>query len=211
VAELREAIVSGKLAPGTLLKDAELAAGLGLSATPVREALMELAGDGLVEIEPNRLKRVAPIDFQAMAELLEVQTYLWALGYAWGARRVGPPELTRLRAAYAAHSKAIKARDVTGAIAGALAFHRVLMDASENRELVRVSVDRLALIQRFVILCAPSLVSREALAHHKAMLEALERADAEAVQPIFKEMSSVLLAATRALRDKAKKTEEDTR
>jgi DNA-binding GntR family transcriptional regulator len=194
--------VLGKLKPGALLKDAELALKLGLSATPVREALVELAGEGLVEIEPNRRKRVTPIDYQAMVELLEVQHSLWALGYKWGVHRVGPAELKRLRAAHASHTKALRAHDVSGAIAGALAFHRVLMDASGNRELLRVSLDRLALIQRFVLLSAPSIVSTDGLACHHAMLEALERGNADAVLPIFDEATSILLTAARSLRDK---------
>jgi DNA-binding GntR family transcriptional regulator len=194
--------VLGKLKPGALLKDAELALKLGLSATPVREALVELAGEGLVEIEPNRLKRVTPIDYQAMVELLEVQHSLWALGYQWGVHRVGPAELKRLRAAHASHTRALRARNVAGAIAGAIAFHRVLMDASGNRELLRVSLDRLALIQRFVLLSAPSIVSTEGLAYHHAMLEALERGNVDAVLPIYHDATSVLLTAARSLRDR---------
>jgi DNA-binding GntR family transcriptional regulator len=202
VAQLREAIVLGKLKPGALLKDAEVALKLGLSATPVREALVELAGEGLVEIEPNRRKRVTPMDYQAMVELLEVQHGLWALGYEWGVHRVGPAELKRLRAALASHTKALRTGNVNGAIAAALAFHRVLMDASGNRELLRVSLDRLPLIQRFVLLCAPSIVSTEGLAHHSAILEALERGHADAVLPVFHEAIAVLLTAARSLRDK---------
>lgn len=201
--QLRAAIISGELKPGTQLKDAELAARLGLSATPVREALMQLAAEGLIEIEPNRLKRITPMDLDAMVELLEVQSRLWALGYAWGAPRVGPAELDRLRGAYAAHAAALERRDPAAILPAAHAFHKVLMEASGNRELVRVSIDRLALIQRFVQLCAPWLMSSDALAQHREILSALERNDAPTAVSLYEKTSGVLVEVARTLRDKA--------
>lgn len=205
VAQLREAIVSGNLPPGAVLKDAEVAARLGLSATPVREALLQLAAEGLVEIEPNRLKRVTPIDHQAMVELIEVQIQLWALGYAWGAPHVGPQELARLAEANAAHRVAILGKDARGAVVAAQAFHLVLMQASRNRELVRISVDRLPLIQRYVVLCTPEIGTRKMIVHHATMLEGLRRGDVRTTLAAFKTASGVLLAAAEALRDAARK------
>src|SRR3546814_5962007 len=83
-AHLRTAIVAGKIPPGQLLKDSELAQRLGVGATPIREALGELSAEGLVEIEPKRLKRVAPIDPIATLELFHVPTALWRMGSVWG-------------------------------------------------------------------------------------------------------------------------------
>ena len=77
VEHLRNEIITGNLKPGELLKEVELAAQLGLSPTPIREALVQLAGQGLVEIEPNRLKRVAPLNLPTMRELVAVQRVLW--------------------------------------------------------------------------------------------------------------------------------------
>lgn len=189
----------GKLKPGAFLKEGELASKLGLSATPVREALVELAGEGLVEIKPNRRKRVAPIDYQAMVELLEVQHRLWGLGYEWGAHRLGPAELKRLRAADASQAKALRGRNLAGAIAAAYAFHRVLMDASGNRELVRASLYRQALIERFLFQCAPAMVSLDNLTYPNGMLEALERGDVDAALQTYFQISSVLITAAKEL------------
>ena len=58
VRHLREEIVSGRLAPGTVVKDAELAESLGVSITPVREAIAQLAAEGLIDLSPNRTRRV---------------------------------------------------------------------------------------------------------------------------------------------------------
>src|SRR3954462_14309070 len=62
---LRDAIVGGTLAPGERLRDQELCEWLGLSRTPVREALGRLEQDGLVQTAPQRFTRVAPLDRRA--------------------------------------------------------------------------------------------------------------------------------------------------
>src|SRR5438552_3337203 len=76
---LRASIISGTIAPGTLLRETALAQELGVSATPVREALSMLASEGLVEIEAHRLKRAAPVDPKATRDLIRVQVELWRL------------------------------------------------------------------------------------------------------------------------------------
>src|SRR5690349_7515214 len=87
VRQLREEIVSGALRPGAVIKDAELAARLGFSITPVREALTQLAMEGLIEMPPNRAKRVAPLTRRAAAELSVVMRLLSAPAFAEGVDR----------------------------------------------------------------------------------------------------------------------------
>src|SRR4051812_22360818 len=65
---IRDAIVDGTLAPGEQLRDQELAAWLGVSRTPVREALLRLAEGGLVETRPGRSTMVTPLDPRATRE-----------------------------------------------------------------------------------------------------------------------------------------------
>src|SRR5947209_3876660 len=69
VERLRDEIITGTLRPGTILKDGELASRLGLSITPVREALTQLAAEGLIEMPPNRPKRVALLTRRRTREL----------------------------------------------------------------------------------------------------------------------------------------------
>src|SRR6516164_2816173 len=73
---LRERIVSGGLMPGNRLQDVQLAAELGVSRTPVREALLRLEGEGLVESDPNRGFFVAPL---SRKEVLEIYPIVWSL------------------------------------------------------------------------------------------------------------------------------------
>lgn len=202
VVQLREAIICGELAPGAQIKDQELAAQLGLSSTPVREALVQLAAEGLVVSEPSRVKRIAPIDLKETVDLLKVQNRLWTIGYEWGAPNLGKQGLQRLREANAVHQQAMDRADIRGTISAALAFHLVLMEASGNRELVRVSVDRLPLIHRFVLLRMPWVVTAEAVnRHHAQILRHLEKGRIEAAIDAFQASNQALLRDAEKLRD----------
>src|SRR5690606_23868937 len=143
------------------------------------------------------------IDHQAMVELLQVQNELWALGYAWGAPQIGPQELDQLARISAIHRDAIARDDLRAAVAAAHGFHLVLMEASGNRELVRVSVDRLPLIQRYVLLCVPGLVVPEMNASHDAMVAAFRAGELKQAIGIFRAMGQELLESAQRLRDLA--------
>ncbi len=177
VEHLRNEIVTGRLKPGELLKEVELAAQLGLSPTPVREALVQLAGQGLVEIEPNRLKRVSPLNLPTMRELMAVQRVLWQTGYSWGLPRVGPAELDAMEGAHSELAEALERGDVRAAFLASTDFHSIVVAASGNRELGRLIADRFGLIERLVILCMPGFVSQKTLEQDRAILSALKRGD----------------------------------
>lgn len=194
VERLRDAIVSGTLPPGTLLRETALAASLGVSATPVREALGELAAEGLVEIEAHRLKRVAPIDFGAMRDLLRVQTELWRLGYRWGMPHVGSDELAQLDSAIADYGHAIATDDALAAIRAGHAFHTVVITASANRELLRSTLDRRSLMARFILLHGRDTLSKRGLRQHEAILRALRSGDAAEVHACLDRLAERLCA-----------------
>jgi DNA-binding GntR family transcriptional regulator len=193
VARLREAIVCGAIAPGALLRESELAARLGVSATPVREALGELAAEGLVEIEAHRLKRAAPIDFDATRDLLQVQAYLWRLGYQWGVPRVGPGEIDRLGEAVGTYGDALAAGNVLAAIRASHEFHSIIITASANRELLRATLDRRALVARFILLHGRRTVSAAGLRRHEAILGDVRDGDVAAALDRLDSMSTRLI------------------
>lgn len=196
---LRTSIVAGDLEPGALLKETELAMWLGVSATPVREALAELAAEGLVEIETHRLKRVTPLDHGAMLDLVRVQGALWRMGYVWGFPRIGEPELAQLDAAIAAYQAALGEGDILGAIRAGHDFHTVFITASGNSELLRVTLDRRSLIARFILLCGSDTISRSGLQQHRAMLRAFRRGDTADVLARLDQLVARLIAMAQDL------------
>ncbi len=109
---LYDGILDGTLEPGETLLDEKLTAWLGVSRTPIREALMKLADIGLVEMAPNRYTRVAPIDLKAIDEAI----YATGLLHEHAARTIVPTldnaAVTRLDKAQKAVRKAAKARDL---------------------------------------------------------------------------------------------------
>ncbi len=191
---LRTAIVSGELAPGSLLKEVELAARIGVSPTPIREALVELAGEGLVEIEPNRLKRVAPIDPEATLDLFRVQSALWRLGYVWSLPHIGAVELAALETALDDYAIALEAGDTLAAIRAGHAFHTIFVEASGNSELLRVTLDRRSLIARFILLRGASSISASGLKQHRFILNAVRRGDLDGVLVRLDQLAAKLIA-----------------
>ena len=91
VRHLREEIVTGGLAPGTVIKDAELADRLDVSITPVREAIMLLSAEGLIDISPNRTRRVTDVSQKNALELIDVMCVLACAGFEWGVPNLTKP------------------------------------------------------------------------------------------------------------------------
>jgi DNA-binding GntR family transcriptional regulator len=177
VEHLRNEIVMGNLKPGELLREVDLAKQLGLSPTPIREALVQLAGQGLVEIEPNRLKRVTPLNLSTLRELVAVQRVLWQTGYSWGVPKVGPGELAAMKVALASLAEALEQRNSRAAFRADTHFHSIVVAAAGNRELGRLIADRFSLIERLAVLYMPGFISQERLIQDSAILAALQRND----------------------------------
>jgi DNA-binding GntR family transcriptional regulator len=135
VQRLRQEIVSGALQPGTLLKDAELAARLGVSVTPVREALTQLAAEGLVDISPNRTRKVAGLTQKSALELVDVMQLLACAGFEGGVENLTDDHLAQLRKRYTEYTEALQRGDVTAASAAGADFSTIVVLANGNREL----------------------------------------------------------------------------
>jgi DNA-binding GntR family transcriptional regulator len=134
--ELRARVLSGALPPGALLLEGELALALGMSRTPVREAMVRLADEGLVELRPRHGMRVLPMSAADMREVYEVLTELEAAA----ARRcadegVSAAVLAALEASVQAMDQALAADDLDGWAAADAEFHRQLSEAPGNRRL----------------------------------------------------------------------------
>jgi DNA-binding GntR family transcriptional regulator len=171
---LRESILSGGLAPGETLEEVQIAAGLGLSRTPVREALIALEEQGLVRSRPHRGYVVAPAD----AELVR-QTYpILAALEAEAVRAAGADlraHVERLRATNEALSKT---PDKTRQHTLDRAFHSILVGACKNERLLRLIEIEWARARWFDGAQKRGTADRDgSCAEHLAIIEAIEHDD----------------------------------
>src|SRR4051812_26697672 len=111
--QLRTEIVNGKLMPGTVLKDAEVAARVGLSITPVREAIAQLAAEGLIDVAPNRTRHVTHVTKKNAIELVDVMAVLACAGFEWGMNALTEEHLVTLRRQYEQFAESLRRSDVT--------------------------------------------------------------------------------------------------
>src|SRR3954447_18753393 len=169
---LQDAIIDGTLAPGERLRDQELCEWLGLSRTPVRDALSRLEQDGLVETEPQRFTRVAPLDRRAARDAFPIVAAIHALAAELGVPRLTGADLEGMGAANERFAAALKAAEVDAALAADDAFHAVLLTASANRELIP-TLDRLMpRLRRLERLRFGSLAGRASVRQHDAIVTA---------------------------------------
>lgn len=140
---LKKRILNGELAPGTRLKDNEVAALFGTSNTPVREALRDLAKDGLVEVHPYRGCMVRCVDGAEMAEVLDVCEVLEPLAARLAASRLTDGELDRLERLALEHEEASQSGHRAQRLTAGLAFHQLVVDAAGNGTLSRIFDDLL--------------------------------------------------------------------
>jgi DNA-binding GntR family transcriptional regulator len=131
-ARIREAIVAGELPPGTVVKDAELAARLGLSVAPVRAALVRLADEGLVESKPQSHTRVTPLVPRQVRDAAVVVRAMHELAAREAAPAATPDDVAAMRAANGRFAAAVEAGDVEAALRADDDLHRVLLDRCGN-------------------------------------------------------------------------------
>lgn len=176
---LAAAIVNGDLSPGAVIRDSDLAAQVGLSRTPVREALARLADEGLVESKPNAFTRVTPLDRRASYEAFVILRELHVLATREAVPRMFPAHLDRMRQANADFAAALADSHVDRALGADDAFHAVVLDAADNRTL-RATLDRLTpRIRRLERLRFASLPGRESIDMHERIIRACAERDVE--------------------------------
>jgi DNA-binding GntR family transcriptional regulator len=131
-ASIERAIVSGRLAPGSKLDEGALAARYGASRTPVREALQQLASQGLVELRANTGAFVATLTAVDLAEMFEAMAFLEAACAALAARRHTAEDRRLLAVAHDACAEAARHNDPTAFYRANARFHQCIYAASHN-------------------------------------------------------------------------------
>ncbi|MEU1972764.1 GntR family transcriptional regulator [Microbacterium sp. NPDC019599] len=131
-AQLRDAIVSGQLAPGERLRDTELEAWLGVSRTPIREAIARLEAAGLVHTRRAKETIVAPLDARDAFAAQRIAAGLHELAVRDAVQLLTDADLDDMRAANARFAAALRSGDVDAAIAADDDFHAVAVRACAN-------------------------------------------------------------------------------
>jgi DNA-binding GntR family transcriptional regulator len=178
---IREAILGGDLQPGDALVEAQLSAQFGISKTPVREALIRLKRDGLVESAPHYVNRVATPSSEDIVQACEVREWIETRVVASLAREANPQLLARLQASIEAAERALSEMDDHTYVDAVREFSQMLVDASGNRfaiEMFERLCNTLALIAN-VSRRAPERRKRS-IAEHIKIYEAIRAKDPEA-------------------------------
>ncbi|MEX2289416.1 MAG: GntR family transcriptional regulator [Mycobacteriales bacterium] len=175
--QLRQEIVTGELKPGMLIKDAELAARLGVSITPVREAIAQLAAEGLIDIAPNRTRHVTGVSGKNALELIDVMMVLACAGFEWGVENVTETHLTLMRQRLEEFREGLRSDNVVAASAAGADFSTIVILAAGNREL-QTHIDLVvARTLRVLALAADSELWNVWLVGYEETLERLEHDD----------------------------------
>jgi DNA-binding GntR family transcriptional regulator len=181
---LRDAIVDGTLAPGEVVRDTELATWLGVSRTPVREALLRLGETGLVRSAPGRSTVVAEIDLAEVREAHAVVVAMHRLAVAEAVARLTDDDVERMRAANRRFAAAIEAHDTDAALTADDDFHRVAVEVSGNRALAAV-LDQLGpVVRRLERRRFASHAGEQSVALHERLVEACAGRDAQAAADV---------------------------
>jgi DNA-binding GntR family transcriptional regulator len=150
---LREAlendIVSGKLRPGERLDETELAERFGVSRTPIREALIQLAGSGMIELRPRRGAHVTLLGPRELLEAFEFMGELESACARFAARRMTAGERETLISAFKRCRKACEKGDVDAYYHANADFHGAIYDASHNRALALSARNQQRMLQPY--------------------------------------------------------------
>lgn len=176
---LRDSIVRGELAPGEKVKDAELAERMGLSRTPVREALARLVDSGLVEAKPGVYTRITTLNRHDVEKTLAVLRSLDRLAVETAVPLLTAQDLERMRQANRDFARAVDAEDTDAALEADDRFHGVTLAAADNPVLRRVVEQLHPQIHRILYRKFATLLGgRNTVEHHERLLALCARADA---------------------------------
>jgi DNA-binding GntR family transcriptional regulator len=173
---IRRRIFDGTLAAGEYVRLEQVAQDLGTSSTPVREAMLTLRGEGLVELQPRRGFIVVPVTEQDVRDVSDVQAYIGGRLAERAAKKMDPAGLAGLRAVEDAFESASATGDAERAVLLNHEFHRAVNIAAASPKLTQFmsNVTRYAPESVF-----PTMAgwTERAIADHRGILAALERGD----------------------------------
>lgn len=209
---LREAIVQGLVPDEARLTDVLIAPVLGMSRTPVREALQRLITEGFLRYTPHRTIVLALYDDEALAEHYFLLEQMETLIAGEAASRAGSVELAQMQEVLEREAQALRDGDLQACVETNVQFHALLCQAAHNRFMVkvmRVLRDASQMLRRTTL----RNPARTALAHreHQAILAALQARDAEAARAAAAQHQKTNLAERLKHRDEERGARSQSR
>ncbi|WP_345803279.1 GntR family transcriptional regulator [Microbacterium sp. AZCO] len=186
-AQLRDAIVSGELAPGERLRDSELAAWLGVSRTPIREAIARLEAAGLVHTRRAKETLVAPLDDRDAFAAQRIAASLHELAVRDAVSLLAEADIDDMRSANARFTAALKDGDVDAALAADDDFHAVAVRASANPLLPGLLEQVTPLLRRLERARFSTLAGRGSVGDHDRIIAACAAGDADEAARLTRE------------------------
>lgn len=182
---LREAIISGELKPGERLMEVQLAEKMGVSRTPVREAIRKLELEGLVTMTPRKGVHVAELSMKDIIDVLEIRASLDGLATALSALRITDEEIKELRHIYNQFISYMEKDNLQGTIKKDVEFHEVIYKSSRNDKLIQIINNLKEHVQRFRIIYLKDYSSpKDIIKEHQEILDAISKRDPEAARLI---------------------------
>jgi DNA-binding GntR family transcriptional regulator len=150
--ELKRQIMVGEIAPGTRMMEVELAEEMGVSRTPVREAIRKLEKEGLVTIEPRRGAYASDISAKDMVDILEVRQDLEGMAAGIAAQKITDEGRIELENIARKYKDSVDREDIEEIIKNDEAFHKYIVSLSGNKTLIKMvsQVQELALRFRYI-------------------------------------------------------------
>ena len=179
---LRDAILRGDLQPGERLMEIHLAKKLGVSRTPVREAISMLEQEGLAVTYPRRGAQVAKMTVKDLDDVLEIREVLDTLAASLACRNMNSDDINNLATACADFEKATRGNDIREVVRTDEAFHNVIYEASGNPRLRAILLNLKGQMYRFRFEYVKDKSNYPFLIkEHKDILEALKTRNEEEV------------------------------
>ena len=185
---IREAIIDGRLPPGKRLKEEELARELGMSRTPVREALLMLESEGLVESIPRRGATVRSYAVGDLDDVYQLRALLEGYAARRAATRISPDDLARLEKSCDRFDRLRAEDDLLDLVKENLRFHSVIHEAAASDRLAALirKVIEIPLVYKSFYWYSPEqkLISQH---YHRQLTRSLRLGDGERAELIMKE------------------------
>ncbi len=201
---LRQAILRGELKPGERLLEIQLANELGVSRTPIREAIRKLELEGLVVMVPRKSAVVAEITEKSLRDVLEVRRALEELAMKLACERIQDKEIEELKMAQKEFADVLKTGDVTEGAEADVKFHDIIYRATDNERLIQLLYNLREQMYRYRV---EQLKRKDfhdtLLAEHQYIIETLEKRDVKrAVEAICTHVDNQVTAVADTIRMK---------